>query len=395
MTGCRIPPGTMKSLSKGANRLGGNAAFNVLAKAKAMEKQGRNILHFEIGEPDFDTPRHISDAAIEALNRGKTHYVNSNGIPELREAICEEIEKTRGFRPDADQVLVAPGANPLIFFAVSCLVEQHQNIAVQDPGFLTYYSLLKYTGIKGNLVRLKEKNEFRMDPEDLNEAIDDDTRLIILNSPSNPTGGVLKKSEVERVAEIAEERDIYLLTDEVYSKMTYDLQHHSPSVRDQCNERTILLDGFSKAYAMTGWRLGYAVGPKEVISKMGMLLQATTSCTPDFLQYGAIAALRGPQYVSQMMEKFTERRNILIAGLKSIPKLSCVNPQGAFYAFPNITRTGMTSQEFADFVLEEMGIALLPGTAFGPGGEGYVRLSYATRIEHIKDAIERLRTGLA
>jgi aspartate/methionine/tyrosine aminotransferase len=385
----------MKSLSKAANRLGGNAAFDVLAKAKAMEKQGKNILHFEIGEPDFDTPRHISDAAIDALNQGKTHYVNSNGIPELRDAICDEVEKTRGFRPDPDQVLVTPGANPIIFFAVSCLVEQHQNIAVQDPGFLTYFSVLKYTGIKGNFVRLKEENEFRMDPEDLNDAIDDETRLIILNSPSNPTGGVMKKSEIERVAEIAEERDIYLLADEIYSKMTYDLPHYSASIRDQCNERTILLDGFSKAYAMTGWRLGYAVGPKEVIQKMGRLLQATTSCTPDFLQYGAIAALRGPQYVSQMMEQFTERRDILIAGLNSIPKLSCINPQGAFYAFPNITRTGMTSQEFADFALEEMGIALLPGTAFGPGGEGYVRLSYATKLEHIKDAIERLKAGLS
>lgn len=385
----------MKSITKAAGRLGGNAAFEVLAKAKALERQGRNILHFEIGEPDFDTPHHISDAAVEALRRGKTHYVHSNGIPELREAICDEVENTRGFRPDPDQVLVAPGANPLIYFAVASLVEQHQNIAVQDPGFLTYFSVLQFTGIKGNFVRLKEENEFRLDPEDLNDAINEETRLIILNSPSNPTGGVMKKSEIERVAEIAEERDIYLLTDEVYSKMTYDLPHHSPSVRDCCNERTILLDGFSKAYAMTGWRLGWCVGPKNVIEKMGRVLQATVSCTPDFLQYGGIAALKGPQLVDEMMAQFTERRDVLVTGLNSIPKLSCVNPQGAFYAFPNITRTGMSSAEFADFALEKAGIALLPGTAFGPGGEGYVRLSYATKIEHIKEAVERLRTCLS
>ncbi|MDO9537821.1 MAG: pyridoxal phosphate-dependent aminotransferase [Thermoplasmata archaeon] len=384
----------MRSLSKGAERLRGNAAFDVLARAKDLEKKGKKILHFEIGEPDFDTPRHISDAAVEALHQGKTHYVNSYGIPELRKAICDEVEKTRGFRPDMDQVLVTPGANPIIFFAASCLVEQSQNIALQDPGFLTYYSVLQYTGIKGNLVTLKEENEFRLDPEDLNQVIDDNTRLIVVNSPSNPTGGVMTKAEIERVAEIAEEKDLYLLSDEIYSKMTYDRPFHTPSIRDECKERTIILDGFSKAYAMTGWRLGYAVGPKKVIEKMGMLLQATVSCTPDFLQYGAIAALEGSQYVDKMMAEFTERRNVLISGLNSIPSLSCVNPQGAFYAFPNITKTGMNSKEFADFALDELGIALLPGTAFGPGGEGYVRLSYATGIDKIKEAIERLKAGL-
>lgn len=384
----------MRSFSNAANRLGGNAAFDVLAKAKALEKQGRNILHFEIGEPDFDTPQHIGDAAVDALRRGKTHYVHSNGIPELREAICEEVEKTRGFRPDTEQVLVAPGANPLIYFAAACLVEQNQNIAVQDPGFLTYFSVLQFTGIKGHFVKLKEENEFRLDPDDLEEAVDENTRLMILNSPSNPTGGVMKKSEIERVAEIAEERDVYLLADEIYSKMTYDLPHHSAAIRDECKERTILLDGFSKAYAMTGWRLGWCVGPKDVILRMGRLLQATVSCTPDFLQYGGIAALKGPQLTDKMMEEFRKRRDVLISGLNSIPNLSCVNPQGAFYAFPNITRTGMTSAEFADFALQKAGIALLPGPAFGPSGEGFVRLSYATSIDHIKEAVERLKDAM-
>lgn len=384
----------MRSITAAANRLTANAAFDVLAKAKDMERRGKRVLHFEIGEPDFDTPAHISEAAILALKGGKTHYVNSYGIPELREAICEEVERTRGFRPDPDQVLVTPGANPIIYFAATCLVEPHQNIALQDPGFLTYYSVLQYTGIRGNLVTLKEENEFRMDPEDLNAAIDGNTRLLVVNSPSNPTGGVMTKAEIERVAEIAEERDLYLLSDEIYSKMTYDRPHHSAAVRDECRERTILLDGFSKSYAMTGWRLGYAVGPKKVIEKMGMELQATVSCTPDFLQYGGIAALKGPQMVDRMMAEFTERRNVLIEGLNSVPELSCVMPQGAFYAFPNITRTGMSSKEFADFALEKLGIALLPGTAFGPGGEGYVRLSYATSLDIIREAVDRFREGL-
>ena len=385
----------MKGFTQEAQRLTGQAAFKVLAKAKALERKGVDVLHFEIGEPDFDTPQHIKDAAMKALAEGKTSYVNSWGIPELREAICDEIELTRGFRPDMDQVLVAPGANPVIYFATACLVGKGQNMILQDPGFLTYYSVLDYLGVRGNRVILKEENEFRMDPEDLNDAIDENTSLILMNSPSNPTGGVMTKKEIERVAEIAEEKDIYLLSDEIYSKMTYDLRHYTPSVRDECRERTIILDGFSKAYAMTGWRLGYCVGPPEVIEKMGLLLQTIVSCTNAFIQYGAIAALKGPQHITEMMAEFRERRNVLIAGLNSIPKLKCVNPQGAFYAFPNITGTGMTSQEFADFALEELGVALLPGTAFGPGGEGYVRLSYATCIEDIEKAIERMREGLS
>lgn len=384
----------MKGFSAGADRLVGQAAFSVLAKAKELEKQGKHVLHFEIGEPDFDTPEHITKAAMDAARAGETHYVNSYGIPELREAICDEIEKTRGFRPDMDQILVCPGANPVIFFAAACLINPSQNMALQDPGFLTYYSVLDYTGIRGNMVKLKEENEFRMDPEDLLDVIDQDTRMILMNSPSNPTGGVMTKAEIERVGEIAEEKDLYLLSDEIYSKMTYDLPHYSPSVRDQCRERTIILDGFSKAYAMTGWRLGYAVGPAPVIEKMGLLLQTIVSCTPSFIQHGGVAALKGPQPTAEWMKEFRERRDVLVDGFNSIPKLSCVKPEGAFYAFPNITGTGMTSQEFADFALEELGIALLPGTAFGPGGEGYVRLSYATAIDDIKMAIHRLREGL-
>jgi aspartate aminotransferase len=386
----------MKGMTEGASRLTGQAAFHVLAKARELERKGVKVLHFEIGEPDFDTPQHIKDAAMEALAKGRTYYVNSWGVPELREVIRDEVEKTRGFRPDLDQILVAPGANPILYYTVACTVSQGQNIALQDPAFMTYYSILDYTGIKANQVFLKEENEFRMDPEDLDSAIDDDTALIMANSPSNPTGGVMTKSEIERVAEIAEERDVYLLSDEIYSKMTYDLEHHSASVRDKCRERTILLDGFSKAYAMTGWRLGYCVGPAELIKKMGLLLQTIDSCTNNFIQYGAIAALKGEQKcVRDMMAQFSERRTAVINGLNNIPGVKCVWPQGAFYAFPNITGTGMTSQEFAEWALEKVGVALLPGTAFGPGGEGYVRLSYATSIADINEAMERLRDALS
>jgi len=384
----------MRSFTDSALRITPNAAFEYLAKAKALERQGRKVLHFEIGEPNFDTPDHIKDAAVKALRERRTRYVNSNGILELREAICEEVERTRGFRPEPDQVLVTPGGNPIIYYLVTCVADQRHNIALQDPMFLTYLTVLQCSGVKGNLVRLKEENEFRLDPDDLEKALDEKTRLIIVNSPSNPTGGVMTKAEIERVAEIAEERDVYLLSDEVYSKMTYDRKHHSAAIRDECKERTILLDGFSKSYAMTGWRLGYAVGPRDVIEKMTRILEATVSCVPEFVQHGGIAALKGPQFVDKMMETFRERRDILVNGLNRIPKLSCVMPQGAFYAFPNITKTGMDSRQFADFAIEKLGIALLPGTGFGPSGEGYIRLSYATSIETIEEALERLQTGL-
>lgn len=389
-----IMPGAMRSFTENATRITPNAAFEYLAKAKALERQGKKVLHFEIGEPNLDTPEHITDAAVKALRDGRTRYVNSNGIIELREAICEEVEKTRGFRPDTDQILVTPGGNPIIYYLVTCVADRRHSIALQDPMFLTYLAVLQCSGVRGNMVRLKEENEFRLNPDDLEKAMDETTRLIIMNSPSNPTGGVMTKEEIERVAEIAEERDVYLLSDEIYSKMTYDRKHHSAAIRDECKERTILLDGFSKSYAMTGWRLGYAVGPRDVIEKMTRILEATVSCTPEFIQHGGIAALKGPQFVDRMMKTFRERRDLLVAGLNDIPKLSCVMPQGAFYAFPNITKTGLSSREFADFAIDKLGIALLPGTGFGPGGEGYVRLSYATGTDTIREALDRLRTGL-
>ncbi len=385
----------MRDFTSHADRLTGQAAFKVLARAQELERQGRDILHFEIGEPDFDTPEHISQAAKDALDDGFTHYVNAAGIVELREAICDEFERTKGFRPDMDQVVVTSGANPIIYYAMACLVGTGGKMIVQDPGFLTYYSAMKYFDIKAQRIQLREENEFRMNPDDIRDAITPDIRLILMNSPSNPTGGVMTRSEIEEVADIAEENDIYLLSDEIYGKMTYDREHHSPSMRDGCNERTIVLDGFSKAYAMTGWRLGFCVAPKDAARKIGLLHQTIDSCTNGFIQKGGVAALNGPQdSIGRMMDEFTKRRDAIVSGLNSVDKIRCVNPQGAFYAFPNIKETGMTSDEFADYALDELGIALLSGTAFGPGGEGYVRLSYAKEIETINKAIDRLKQAL-
>ncbi len=385
----------MHKFTDNANRLTGQAAFKVLARAQELERQGVDVLHFEIGEPDFDTPEHIRTAAAEAMNSGWTHYVNSAGILELREAVCDEFEKSKGFRPDVGQVVVTSGANPVIYYALACLVGGGGEMLLPDPGFMTYYSAINYFGIRANRVKLREENEFRLNPDDIRKQITPDTKLILMNSPSNPTGGVMTKSEIEEVAEIAEEHDIYLLSDEIYSKMTYDLEHHSPSVRDACRERTIVLDGFSKAYAMTGWRLGYCVSPEPVAEKIVLIHQTIDSCTNAFAQWGGVAALKGSQQcVSDMMVEFRKRRDAIISGLNSVNNIKCVNPQGAFYAFPNITGTGMTSDEFADYALDELGIALLSGTAFGPGGEGYVRLSYAKEIEVIEKAIERMKDAL-
>ncbi len=385
----------MKEFTDHANRLTGQAAFNVLARAQELEKQGEDILHFEIGEPDFDTPAHIGQAAKDALDDGFTHYVNSAGIIELREAICDEFERTKGYRPDTDQIVVTSGANPIIYYAMATLVGTGGKMIVQDPGFLSYYSAIKYFNIDAQRVQLHEENEFRMNPDDIRAQITPDTRLILMNSPSNPTGGVMTRSEIEEVADIAEEHDIYLLSDEIYGKMLYDREHFSPSVRDECKERTIILDGFSKAYAMTGWRLGFCVAPKDVARKIGLLHQTIDSCTNGFVQMGGVAALNGPQdSIATMMAEFTKRRDAIVQGLNSISKIRCVNPQGAFYAFPNITETGMTSDEFADYALDELGIALLSGTAFGPGGEGYVRLSYAKSLDTINKAIDRLKQAL-
>jgi len=389
---CNIGDVKMVELSKGASRIYGEAAFEVLAKAQALERQGRNILHFEIGEPDMETPQNIAQAGIKAIQEKKTHYVPSIGLLELRKAVQDEVEKTRGFRPDLEQVVITPGLKSGIFFSMLSIVNPGDEVIYQDPGYPTYGSVTSFIGAKSVLVPLLEENEFRMNPDDIKERITKKTKLIIVNSPQNPTGSVITKSELDGIAELAEEHDVFIVSDEIYSKMTYDATHYTPTARDEAKERTVLLDGFSKYYAMTGWRLGYMVVPKMMAERLNDFLVSAVSCTTAFTQWAGVEAFTGDQsFIIKMMERFKEKRDRIVKGLNSISGFACLVPKGAFYAFPNIKDTGMTSQECADHLLHKAGVAVLPGTAFGPYGEGYLRFSYATTLENIDDAIKKIK----
>ncbi len=384
-------------LTKFAEDLQGQPMFKVLEKVQELQRQGKDVIHFEIGDPDFDTPKNITDAAIQALKDGKTHYAPSIGIKELREAVCKTTLKSRGYEPSLNQVLVAPGGNILIYYAVRCLVNPGDEVIVPDPGFPTYYSVIQSCGAVAVRVPLKEENEFRMSPQDVRARITDKTRLIILNSPQNPTGSVMTPEEIEEMAKIAEEFDIFLFSDEIYSRMMFDEQvkFSSPGYLDKCKERTIIANGFSKAFAMTGWRIGVAIGPEDVIAKMALLLQTTSSCVPPFIQYAALEAINGDQTeVRKMIQEYKERRDILVDGLNDINGISCLKPGGAIYVFPNITGTGMTSEEFSDFMLKEANVALLPGTNFGEYGEGYIRMCYVNSKENIIEGLKRIKAAL-
>ena len=381
----------MAELSRGAYRIYGEAAFEVLAKAQELERQGKNILHFEIGEPDMETPDNIAKAGIESIKNKKTHYTPSIGILELRKAVQDEIEKTRGYRPDLEQIVITPGLKPGIFFSMLAIVNSGDEVIYQDPGYPTYGSVSSFLGAKSVLVPLLEENEFRMNPDDIKARITDKTKLIIVNSPQNPTGSVMTKSELEDLAELAEEHDIFVVSDEIYSKMTYESDHYTPTSRDEAKERTVLLDGFSKYFAMTGWRLGFMVAPVEMTERLQDFLVSAVSCTAAFTQWAGVEALTGDQsFISEMMKRFKAKRDRIVKGLNSLPGFSCLSPKGAFYAFPNIKETGMTSQECADHLLYNAGVACLPGTAFGPYGEGYLRFSYATTLENIDKAIDKI-----
>ena len=382
----------MPELSNGANRIYGEAAFEVLAKAQELERQGKHILHFEIGEPDMETPDNIAKAGIQAIRDKKTHYTPSIGILELRKAVQDEVEKTRGYRPDLEQIIITPGLKPGIFFSMLAIVDPGDEVIYPDPGYPTYGSTTSFIGAKKVMVPLLEENDFRMNPNDIRERITSKTKLIIINSPQNPTGSVMTKKELEEIAEIAEEHDIFILSDEIYSKMTYETRHYSPTVRDEAKERTILLDGFSKYYAMTGWRLGFMVTPVKMAERLKDFLVTSISCTAEFTQWAGVEALTGDQsFIPRMMKRFKEKRDRIVKGLNSIPGFNCLSPKGAFYVFPNIKETGMSSQECADHLLYNAGVAALPGTAFGPYGEGYLRFSYATTLENIDEAVKRIK----
>ena len=386
----------MPQLSEGAGRIYGEAAFEVLAKAQKLEREGKKILHFEIGEPDMETPKNIAQALIQAIKNKKTHYVPSIGLLELRKAVQHEVEITRGYRPELEQIVITPGLKPGIFFSMLAIVNPGDEIIYQDPGYPTYGSVTSFLGGKRVMIPLLEENEFRMNPDDVKSKITRKTKLIIVNSPQNPTGSVMTKSELDEISEIAEEHDIFIISDEIYSKMTYDAKHYTPTKRDEAKKRTILLDGFSKYYAMTGWRLGYMVVPQYLADRLQDFLVSAVSCTADFTQWAGVEALTGNQsFISEMMNRFREKRDRIVNGLNSIKGFSCLSPKGAFYAFPNISETGMNSQECADHLLYNAGVAALPGTAFGPYGEGYLRFSYATTLENIDASIERIKESFS
>lgn len=380
-------------LSDAANLLEGQPMFKILSRIKELEREGKHIVHFEIGDPDFNTPQNIIDASISALNNNLTHYSDSLGDYDFRELICKNNLNSRGFEPDINQVLVTPGANIIIYYAVRCLVNPGDEVIVQDPCFPTYLSVFKFCGVKPVFVPLKKENEFRLDPDDLREKITDKTRLIIINSPHNPTGSIMLPEELKEVGKIALENDIYLYCDEIYSRMNYgETPFYSPSILDKCKNRIIVANGFSKAFAMTGWRLGTVIAPEKVIEKMGLLLQTTSSCVSSFIQKAGIEAINGDQKeVINMMNEYKKRRDLIVNGLNSIDKISCLNPGGAFYVFPDIRQTGLTSQEFAAQLLESKGVGVCAGDDFGAAGEGFVRLCYATSQDEIKEGIKRIK----
>jgi aspartate/methionine/tyrosine aminotransferase len=385
----------MKKLSDASQQLEGQKMFQIMEIAREIEAKGRNIIHFELGDPDFDTPSNISGAGMGGILNGDTHYTPSGGLKELKEAAQDATLRSRGFKPDLDQLLVTAGANIQIYYAIACTVNPGDEVIVPDPGFVSYYSILKFVGAKIVRIPLKEENGFRLNPEDVEKAITPKTRLIIMNSPSNPTGSVMTEKEVCSLYRIAQVNDIYLLSDEIYARMVYDARHYSPSKYDNCFHRTIMVNGFSKSYAMTGWRLGVCTGPREVIEKMRLLLETTSSCVSPFIQRAGIEALIGSQIQTMdMIQEFKERRNIMVDGLNSLPGVTCLLPEGAFYVFPNITGTGMTSDGFAEAMISHADVALAPGTIFGKHGEGYVRLCYANNKENIKRAIEKMRYAL-
>ncbi|MCJ7425347.1 pyridoxal phosphate-dependent aminotransferase [Candidatus Bathyarchaeota archaeon] len=382
--------------AKRMGALGTETAFEVLAKAKALEKQGRDIVHLEIGEPDFDTPKNIKDAAVKALAAGYTHYGPSAGIPEFREAIAQYVSRTRGIEAEPDEVVVTPGGKPIMFYSIFALVNPGDEVLYPNPGFPIYESLINFVEAKPVPILLKEENDFRLEPEDVTKKITKKTKLIILNYPENPTGGIVTKEDLKVIADcIADRDDIFVLADEIYSRIIYEGKHESIASLPGMKDKTILLDGFSKTYAMTGWRLGYGVMRKDIAQKVAQLMTNSNSCTATFTQIAGIEALKGPQTEPEkMVSEFRKRREVIVSGLNAIKGITCKMPRGAFYVFPNITGTGMDCRKLGDHLLYDAGVAVLPGTSFGEYGEGHLRLSFANSVENIKKALDRISRAI-
>jgi aspartate/methionine/tyrosine aminotransferase len=382
--------------AKRMDRLGTETAFEVLAKAKALEAQGRDIVHLEIGEPDFDTPDNIRKAAEKALWQGYTHYGPSAGLMEVRQAVCEYFAKDRGVQYEPDQVVLTPGGKPIIFLPILALVDHGDEVIYPNPGYPIYESAINFAGGKAVPLVYREERDFRFDMAELEQKISPKTKMLILNSPANPTGGVLEESDLKRIAELCVKNDVIVLSDEVYCKCIYEGKHHSIATYPGMKERTILMDAHSKTYAMTGWRLGFAAMPKPIAERLTKLNTNVYSHATTFVQLAGIEALRGPQdKVKEMVATFDRRRHAIVDGMNKIKGWKCLLPKGAFYVFPNITGTGMKSKELADKLLNEAGVACLSGTCFGAYGEGYLRFSYANSLTNIEKALDRIKGVLA
>jgi len=377
-------------------RLGTEGAFAVLARARALEAQGRDVIHLEIGEPDFETPSHVSEAGIAAIRAGETHYCQTAGLPLLREAAASSLAASRGVPIDAENVLIANGAKPFLFFTVLAACGPGDEVIYPDPGFPIYESAVRFAGATPVPLPLREERGFSFDPVELEQLLSARTRLVILNAPQNPTGGVIPRADLEQAAAAIRGTPAWVLTDEVYSRITYDVEAPSIASLPGMLERTVLLDGFSKTFAMTGWRLGYAAVPAELVDPLTRLIVNSTSCVPPFAQLAGVAALEGSQdAVVTMVAEFRRRRDFLIPALNAIPGLRCVEPGGAFYAFPNVSALPLAAEELADRLLGEAGVALLAGSAFGAQGAGHLRISYASSLDNLEEAVDRIRDFVA
>lgn len=379
-------------LSIASAKLMGQPMFQILSKIKEMERQGHDVIHFEIGDPDFDTPECVVKAVKQALDEGWTHYSPSVGDYDLRQAVCTSRFFTPKFTPELEQVVIAPGANPLIYYAVRCLAEPGEEIIIPDPSFSTYQSVLNFAGVNAVRVELREENGFQMLARDIESKITDKTRMIIINSPHNPTGAVIASDELRAIGELCLDRGIYLYCDEIYSYLNYtDETFFSPSELDQCKERTIIATGFSKTFAMTGWRLGVGIGPAALMEKIALLIETTNSCVSSFIQRAGISAIEeGLKDVIRMRDIYKERRNFLVQRLNAIEGIHCIEPKGAFYVFPSIKELRIGGLEFSERLLEEAYVGVCPGVYFGNYGEGYIRLCYATSLDKIKTGMDRM-----
>ncbi len=376
--------------------IGTETAFEAAARARELEATGRDVIHLEIGEPDFDTPEFIREAAKRALDEGWTHYSPATGIPRLREAIAADATRRKGFQVDPEHVVVTPGAKPIMFYALLALAEAGDEVIYPDPGFPIYESMTGYVGAQTRPIPLREENAFRLDPDELRSLVTDRTRLVIFNSPHNPTGSVLTLDDLREIAELAMERDLVVLADEIYGRIIYEGEHHSIAALPGMAERTIVLDGFSKTYAMTGWRLGYAILPPDLLQPYNRLIINSVSCTSTHSQIAATEALMGPQdEIDAMVAEFRERRDLIVEGLNRIEGIRCLEPAGAFYVFPNVAGTGLSGQELADRLLYEGGVSVLAGTAFGENGRDHLRISYANSRENIQRSLERIADVVA